>query len=159
MRSIRSCTGVLPFSRLIDFPTQGMNCQDNLSKAFPFRYFVSSQVERELYNQNSLYFRHTELSRLPCSHLRATASEDNAALGSLQASTQVPVQSTGATGACAEIKISQGRIDGESGQVRVGGNPVPESKWFVTPDSATPVASTSAQRTPSQKSLEIDNLI
>ncbi|MGH0172389.1 UNVERIFIED_CONTAM: hypothetical protein FKN15_011822 [Acipenser sinensis] len=30
--------------RLIDFPTQGMNCQNNLSKAFPFRYFVSSQL-------------------------------------------------------------------------------------------------------------------
>ncbi|MBN3283069.1 EF1B factor, partial [Polyodon spathula] len=30
----------------------------------------------------------------PCSHLRATASEDNAALGSLQASPQVPGQTT-----------------------------------------------------------------
>ena len=60
-RSIHSRTGVSSFSRLIDFPTQGMNCQDNLSKAFPFRYFVSSQVEREIYNQNSLYFRHTFL--------------------------------------------------------------------------------------------------
>ncbi|MGH0172450.1 UNVERIFIED_CONTAM: hypothetical protein FKN15_063515 [Acipenser sinensis] len=34
----------------------------------------------------------------PCSHLRATASEDNAALGSLQASPQAPSQTTGVAG-------------------------------------------------------------
>ncbi|MGH0136965.1 UNVERIFIED_CONTAM: hypothetical protein FKN15_071068 [Acipenser sinensis] len=34
----------------------------------------------------------------PCSHLRATASEDNAALGSLQASPQAPGQTTGVAG-------------------------------------------------------------
>ncbi|MGH0150114.1 UNVERIFIED_CONTAM: hypothetical protein FKN15_018273 [Acipenser sinensis] len=35
----------------------------------------------------------------PCSRLRATASEDNAALGSLQASLQAPGQTTGVAGA------------------------------------------------------------
>ncbi|MGH0128586.1 UNVERIFIED_CONTAM: hypothetical protein FKN15_030175 [Acipenser sinensis] len=35
----------------------------------------------------------------PCSRLRATASEDNAALGSLQASPQAPCQTTGVAGA------------------------------------------------------------
>ncbi|MGH0138929.1 UNVERIFIED_CONTAM: hypothetical protein FKN15_035620 [Acipenser sinensis] len=35
----------------------------------------------------------------PCSNLRATVSEDNAALGSLQASPQEPGQTTGVTGA------------------------------------------------------------
>ncbi|MGH0121481.1 UNVERIFIED_CONTAM: hypothetical protein FKN15_023779 [Acipenser sinensis] len=35
----------------------------------------------------------------PCSHLSATASEDNAALGSLQASPQAPGQTTGLAGA------------------------------------------------------------
>ncbi|MGH0147288.1 UNVERIFIED_CONTAM: hypothetical protein FKN15_012799 [Acipenser sinensis] len=34
-----------------------------------------------------------------CSRLRATASEDNAALGSLQASPQAPSQTTGVAGA------------------------------------------------------------
>ncbi|MGH0180192.1 UNVERIFIED_CONTAM: hypothetical protein FKN15_003597 [Acipenser sinensis] len=36
----------------------------------------------------------------PCSQPRATASEDIAALGSLQASPQVPGQSTGVAGEC-----------------------------------------------------------
>ncbi|MGH0119315.1 UNVERIFIED_CONTAM: hypothetical protein FKN15_025786 [Acipenser sinensis] len=40
-------------------------------------------------------FFHTADS--PCSHPRATASEDNAALGSLQASPQAPGQTTGVT--------------------------------------------------------------
>ncbi|MGH0114388.1 UNVERIFIED_CONTAM: hypothetical protein FKN15_005870 [Acipenser sinensis] len=35
----------------------------------------------------------------PCSHLRATASEENGALVSFQASPQTPCQSTGVTGA------------------------------------------------------------
>ncbi|MGH0126471.1 UNVERIFIED_CONTAM: hypothetical protein FKN15_028318 [Acipenser sinensis] len=39
------------------------------------------------------------LCRLACSRLRATESEDNAALGSLQASPQVPSQTTGVAGA------------------------------------------------------------
>ncbi|MGH0151576.1 UNVERIFIED_CONTAM: hypothetical protein FKN15_030360 [Acipenser sinensis] len=36
---------------------------------------------------------------LPCIHLRATALEDHAALGNLQAGPQVPGQSTGVIGA------------------------------------------------------------
>ncbi|MGH0138839.1 UNVERIFIED_CONTAM: hypothetical protein FKN15_029096 [Acipenser sinensis] len=35
----------------------------------------------------------------PCSHLRGVASEDNAALGSLQASPEAPDQTTGVAGA------------------------------------------------------------
>ncbi|MGH0115220.1 UNVERIFIED_CONTAM: hypothetical protein FKN15_070740, partial [Acipenser sinensis] len=42
-------------------------------------------------------FFHTADS--PCSHPRATASEDNAALGQLQASPQAPGQTTGVAGA------------------------------------------------------------
>ncbi|MGH0153082.1 UNVERIFIED_CONTAM: hypothetical protein FKN15_023816 [Acipenser sinensis] len=41
---------------------------------------------------------------LPSSHLRATASEDHAALGNLQAGPQVPGQSTEVAGVCATIK-------------------------------------------------------
>ncbi|MGH0150571.1 UNVERIFIED_CONTAM: hypothetical protein FKN15_018845 [Acipenser sinensis] len=47
----------------------------------------------------------------PCSHLRATASEDNVALGSLQASPQVPT--TGVAGARAEPALCLPRGEDE----------------------------------------------
>ncbi|MGH0127926.1 UNVERIFIED_CONTAM: hypothetical protein FKN15_039283 [Acipenser sinensis] len=46
----------------------------------------------------------------PCSHLRATASEDNAALGSLQASPQAPGQTTGVAG-CTPQKCGRAVTD------------------------------------------------
>ncbi|MGH0121955.1 UNVERIFIED_CONTAM: hypothetical protein FKN15_077436 [Acipenser sinensis] len=48
----------------------------------------------------------------PCSRLRATASEDNAALGILQASPQAPGQTTGVAGRSsgAVTVISQGGL-------------------------------------------------
>ncbi|MGH0164372.1 UNVERIFIED_CONTAM: hypothetical protein FKN15_053962 [Acipenser sinensis] len=42
---------------------------------------------------------------LPCSHLRATASEDHTALGNLQADPQAPSQSTGVAGARAGLGL------------------------------------------------------
>ncbi|MGH0169601.1 UNVERIFIED_CONTAM: hypothetical protein FKN15_056967 [Acipenser sinensis] len=51
------------------------------------------QMERALSAVN--FFFHS--AGLPCSHLRATVSEDNAGLGK-QAGPQVPGQSTGVTG-------------------------------------------------------------
>ncbi|MGH0152577.1 UNVERIFIED_CONTAM: hypothetical protein FKN15_023675 [Acipenser sinensis] len=42
--------------------------------------------------------RECSIPSLPCSHLRATASEDNTALRSLLPSPQVPGQSTGVAG-------------------------------------------------------------
>ncbi|MGH0122025.1 UNVERIFIED_CONTAM: hypothetical protein FKN15_007369 [Acipenser sinensis] len=55
-------------------------------------------------------FFHTADS--PCSRLRATESEDNAALGSLQASLQAPGQTTGVAGARASVGAGEQGAEG-----------------------------------------------
>ncbi|MGH0131607.1 UNVERIFIED_CONTAM: hypothetical protein FKN15_047107 [Acipenser sinensis] len=58
----------------------------------------------------------TETSGLPCSQPRATMLEDNAVLGSLQASPQAPSQSTGVTGARGPFSVVRRCINRETGQ-------------------------------------------
>ncbi|MGH0181311.1 UNVERIFIED_CONTAM: hypothetical protein FKN15_006504 [Acipenser sinensis] len=68
-------------------------------------------------------FFHTADS--PCSHPRATATEDNTALGSLQASPQVPSQTTGVAGARLPADrrslLLPGQVKGPRTRVLLGG--------------------------------------
>ncbi|MGH0148794.1 UNVERIFIED_CONTAM: hypothetical protein FKN15_020879 [Acipenser sinensis] len=80
-------------------------------------------------------FFHTADS--PCSHLNATASEDNAALGSLQASPQAPGQTTGVAVARPAMQPPQSysvRGPRSSGQLTgrpAGAQPVYMGRWCV----------------------------
>ncbi|MGH0171891.1 UNVERIFIED_CONTAM: hypothetical protein FKN15_014586 [Acipenser sinensis] len=60
----------------------------------------------------------------PCSHLRATGSEDNAALSSLQASPQAPGQTTGVAGARPTMQPPQSyRVGGQRSSEQLTGKP------------------------------------